>query len=213
MFLSILETLICSFIFSEFVGWVVHQLLHSEKIEWLSRSHMIHHLRVYGPKTPQRRKEEYISSTDNRISIGNIGLEWLLPLGFVVAIEVGANILLGTSTAMILLFTGSSIAYGIFLFGYMHNNMHRKNFWMEKTPIIKNWFLNSRRLHDIHHLHFSETGLNDVNYGICFHFFDKLLGSYKKDFSKFNNEGYQAAINRYGYLDKSGSPESVTPTS
>jgi hypothetical protein len=40
---------------AEFLGYWLHRLLHSDKIPALSRSHMIHHLRYYGPKHRMRQ--------------------------------------------------------------------------------------------------------------------------------------------------------------
>ena len=39
-------------IFAEFFGYWLHILLHNDKIKWLSRSHMQHHLREYHPSKP-----------------------------------------------------------------------------------------------------------------------------------------------------------------
>src|SRR5690242_17080641 len=81
-------------VYSEFVGYFVHKLLHSERIPALSRDHMIHHLKQYGPKMSMRSDEYYISSNE-RFNIGNVGLEWLVPLGIVVAASVGIMTLVG----------------------------------------------------------------------------------------------------------------------
>ncbi|MDE1975878.1 MAG: hypothetical protein KGI84_01305, partial [Elusimicrobia bacterium] len=54
---------------AEFVGYWLHILLHSDKIKFLSRSHMIHHLISYPPDTPMRPSEEYMLSTQGRASL------------------------------------------------------------------------------------------------------------------------------------------------
>src|ERR1041385_7155427 len=71
--------------FSEFIGYWVHILLHSHRIEFLSRNHMIHHLVVYSPTRPMRISDEYQASTHDRANLFGMGLEWLLPLGTVLA--------------------------------------------------------------------------------------------------------------------------------
>ena len=41
---GILESVICSCLVAEFIGYWLHRLLHSDKLAWLSRNHMAHHL-------------------------------------------------------------------------------------------------------------------------------------------------------------------------
>jgi hypothetical protein len=61
------------------LGYLLHRLLHSGRIGFLSRSHMKHHLALYGPLQPQRPGTAYHDATTGDVAIGNVGLEWLLP--------------------------------------------------------------------------------------------------------------------------------------
>ena len=38
------------------------------------------------------------------------------------------------------------IAWPVFMFSYLHDRMHLKDFWMARTPVIKIWFCRARRL-------------------------------------------------------------------
>lgn len=199
---SILLTLVLSIIFAELCGYVIHVVLHSQKIEYLSRNHMLHHLKVYGPTMPQRPDANYRGSVEDRAAVLGVGMEWLGPIGLILAIVYGVSYFLAIPFLYTNVFTAGALGWGYFLFGYMHDNMHLKNFWMERAPLIKNWFLNIRKLHDIHHLHVDNDGKMNVNYGICFFFFDKVFNSYKKEFSTFNKQGHLVALSKYDYINK-----------
>src|SRR5258708_36941951 len=75
---GVLESVICSCLVAELVGYWLHRLLHSGKLPFLSRSHMLHHLLLYGPMQPMRA-EHYNNVTPGRLSLRNSGLEWLAP--------------------------------------------------------------------------------------------------------------------------------------
>ena len=68
-----------SVMIAELLGYLLHRLLHSGWIRWLSASHMKHHMVLYGPLQKQRPSEHYMDATTDRLSIGNIGIEWLAP--------------------------------------------------------------------------------------------------------------------------------------
>lgn len=197
-----IATIFLSVIYTELVGYWMHVLLHSEKVPWLSKSHMLHHLRDYGPKKPLHREGEYINSAMGRLNFFGIGLEWFLPAAGVIGLTVGLLNLLGVPWQYQTLFTITGMLWGHFLFGYMHSAMHFKNFWMLHVPILKNWYLSIRKLHDFHHLQFSDDGRMLKNYGICFFWFDRLLGSYSSKSEKFNQTGFEASFIRYKNLLK-----------
>jgi hypothetical protein len=77
-------TLAISCLLAEFFGYWLHRLLHSDKIPFLSRGHLIHHFLIYGPGQPMRH-DEYQDATRHRFSVGNVGLEWLAPSGIILA--------------------------------------------------------------------------------------------------------------------------------
>ena len=187
-------------IFSEFCGYFLHILLHSEKVPYLSRSHMIHHLRVYSPKRSLRSGDTYLGSTEGRASLLGVGMEWVAPIGLIVVATYTVFELFGFSRICFGLFTGSALTWGYFLFAYMHDAMHLKTFWMEKVPGLSSWFRSIRRLHDIHHVQISDDGRMLTNYGICFFFMDRIFGSLSPKHKPFNESGYEAAERRYADL-------------
>ena len=75
---------------SELLGYLLHRLLHTGWIPWLSGSHMKHHMVLYGPLQKQRPSEEYLDATTGRVALGNIGLEWIVPSTVVLATVVAA---------------------------------------------------------------------------------------------------------------------------
>jgi sterol desaturase/sphingolipid hydroxylase (fatty acid hydroxylase superfamily) len=48
--MDIIVTILAAALIAELTGYLMHILLHSNKIAFLSKSHMIHHLVLYGPK-------------------------------------------------------------------------------------------------------------------------------------------------------------------
>lgn len=195
--LAAASALIGGWFFCEFVGYFLHILLHSERIPYLSRSHMIHHLKVYNPKQGLRQGGSYKGSAQDRTSVLGFGLEWVAPIAFIMIVTALGFWLLQIAIVYYFIFTLSAILWGYFLFGYMHDAMHLKEFWMERVPFLRDWFYSIRKLHDIHHLEFSNDGRMLKNYGICFFFFDRLFVSLSPKHKLFNQDGFTASMKRY----------------
>lgn len=184
-------------LYAEFMGYWLHVLMHSERLPALSRAHMIHHLRLYAPDRPQRPSREYALSTYGRANVLGLGLEWLLPIALLLA---GAWLLagaLGAGPYARAAFSGAGLGWGALMFWYMHDAMHLQGFWMEDSPLWRDWFLVLRRRHDIHHMDLSPAGRMDKNYGICLFWFDRLFGSFSDRHQRFNRAALAAANARY----------------
>ena len=195
-FIDILLTLTGSVVIAELAGYALHRLMHSDRFPAMSRAHLIHHLLIYGPQQPMRTAE-YNDATSGRTSIGNVGLEWLIPSGLILAICWCALWLLGIPLAYRVLSMITLLAWPIFMFSYLHDRMHIQNFWMERTPVIRWWFRKARRLHDIHHRSLDSDGRMDKNFGIGFFLFDRVFRTLAKRHCPFNWHGYRAAVRRY----------------
>ena len=196
-FIGVVATLVDSVVVAEFAGYWLHRLLHSDKFPSLSRGHLIHHYLVYGPRQPMRAGE-YRDATDNRFSMGNVGLEWLAPSAIILLFCWGVMVLLGVPRVYQVIALGTLLGWPILMFSYLHDRMHVENFWMTRIPVIKAWFLKARRLHDIHHRSMNPRGFMDTNFGIGFYFFDRFFQTICKHHRPFNWSGYQAALERYG---------------
>ncbi len=200
---SVLVTLIFSVLVAELAGYWLHRLLHSDKVKFLSRGHLIHHFLIYGPRQPMRTEVGYRDATDNRFSVGNVGLEWLMPSAIVLAICWGAMILLHVPRTYQALAVCGLLGWPIFMFSYLHDRMHEQNFWMTRVPLLSRWFLKARRLHDIHHRSLDGDGRMDSNFGIGFYWFDRLFGTMAQRHRPFNWSGYEIAKQRYLLEDNS----------
>ena len=194
---SVAMTLIFSVLLAELAGYWLHRLLHSDKVKFLSRGHLIHHFLIYGPRQPMRTDAGYRDATDNRFSVGNIGLEWLMPSAIVLAICWGAMILLHVPRVYQGLAVCGLLGWPIFMFSYLHDRMHEEGFWMTRVPLLSRWFLKARRLHDIHHRSLDSDGRMDTNFGIGFYWFDRLFGTMAQRHRAFNWSGYEIAKQRY----------------
>jgi sterol desaturase/sphingolipid hydroxylase (fatty acid hydroxylase superfamily) len=197
--LKIAATVAGACLFTEFVGYFIHILLHSNKIGFLSRNHMIHHLKVYQPKRGMR-SAQYLGSTYGRAEVDGVGLEWLAPIAVILAGFFGVCWALEVAWYYQALFIAVALLWGRWVFGVMHDAMHLEDFWMAKNPLTRAWFVNVRRLHDIHHLSIEDDGRMIKNYGICFFGMDRLFGSLKTKMTSFNEKGYRAALERYAAI-------------
>jgi sterol desaturase/sphingolipid hydroxylase (fatty acid hydroxylase superfamily) len=196
-FVGVVATLVDSVVVAEFAGYWLHRLLHSEKFPALSRSHLIHHFLIYGPRQDMRA-EDYHDATDNRFSVGNLGMEWPAPSAIILLFCWGVMMLLSVPLVCQVFALCTLLAWPILMFSYLHDRMHIESFWMTRVPLLRSWFLKARRLHDIHHRSVNSEGLMDTNFGIGFYFLDRCFRTMAKRHRPFNWEGYRATIGRYG---------------
>jgi len=197
-FLVLTALLCCAF--AEIFGYWLHRLLHSNKLPWLSRNHMVHHLQIYGPQQPLRA-DGYKDATGGRFSIGKVGLEWLAPSAVILGLCWGAMAVAGVPRRCQIVALVTLLLWPIFTFNYLHDRMHLSNFWMTRIPLLRSWFLQARRLHDIHHRRLDDAGRMDSNFGIGFFLFDRLFGTMAIRHQPFNWKGYQVARTTYAFLD------------
>ena len=197
--LAVAAWMISAILVSELLGYVLHRLLHSGWIRFLSTNHMKHHLLLYGPLQKQRPGREYLDATTGHLAIGNVGLEWILPGGFLLITLGGLFTVVGIRALYQIIFFATSLAWSFWVFSYLHDRMHITGFWMERMPIVKVWFCWARNLHDIHHRVLNNQGLMDKNFGIGFAFFDWVFGTMAPVQPRFNHAGLAAAQQRFDF--------------
>jgi len=186
---------------AELLGYWLHRFLHSGVIRYLSRNHMKHHLVFYAPLQKQR-SQAYCDATENGVSLGNIGLEWLVPAGLVMALVLTLFHFLRVPLGYQVLSLGISVGWSFLMFSYLHDVMHVEGFWLAKSRWLKRWFLSARRLHDIHHRVLNDRGLMDKNFGIGFFAFDRLFGTLSLQQPPFNHRGYAVAREKFNYVQE-----------
>jgi hypothetical protein len=198
--LSLLAWLAASVAVSELLGYLLHRLLHSGRIGFLSRSHMKHHLVLYGPLQSQRPGTAYQDATSGDVAIGNVGLEWLLPGALLLVASVTLLSMLQVPLLHQAVFVGGTLVWSFLMFSYLHDRMHMAGFWMESNRWLRKWFVAARDAHDIHHFALNDQGFMDKNFGIAFFFFDRVFGTLASDPPAFNERGYASALSRFGDL-------------
>ncbi|HUJ31375.1 MAG TPA: sterol desaturase family protein [Candidatus Acidoferrum sp.] len=186
-----------SILVAELAGYFLHRLLHSEKIRWLSRSHMEHHLEHYGPLQPMRPSPKYIDATASRWSIGNVGLEWIAPSAVLLALFVAVFAVARIPWPYQVSFIVITLGWSASMFSYLHDRMHIREFWMERSWFLRRWFIPARRLHDIHHLSLNDSGRMNRNFGIGFFWFDRVFGTLADKQQGLNWTGIEAARRHY----------------
>jgi sterol desaturase/sphingolipid hydroxylase (fatty acid hydroxylase superfamily) len=190
-------------LFAECAGYFLHRLLHSDRVRFLSRNHMIHHLLLYNPKN--LRSDHYKDPTVGehaRIGIWGFGLEWLAPVGIWVTGLVAVFSLLHISWQQQFFFVVSALLWSYLLFGVIHNAMHLNHPRLMRIVAVRRWFLRARRFHDIHHVQINERGLMNKNFGICFFFMDRIFGTLEKQAKPFEESAYRRALNRYSFITR-----------
>jgi sterol desaturase/sphingolipid hydroxylase (fatty acid hydroxylase superfamily) len=185
-----------SCISAELLGYWLHRLMHSGAIIFLSRNHMKHHLGIYGPQQEQR-SERYQDATDKRFSLGNIGLEWLVPVSIFTTALLLIFRLAHVRWFYQLTYFVSVLSWSFVMFSYLHDAMHVRGAWLEKNRWLKNWFLAARHRHDVHHCHINDRGLMDKNFGIGMFIFDRLFGTICDVPARFNIRGFKIAQERF----------------
>ena len=196
---------------SELLGYLLHRLLHSGKIGFLSRNHMRHHLVLYGPLQSQRPGTIYRDATTDTIALGNIGLEWLVPGALLLTASVTVLHYLHVSVTHQCIFVAGSLAWSFLMFSYLHDRMHVDDFWMERAPCLKRWFVSAREAHDIHHWALNDDGLMDKNFGIGFFLFDRIFGTWTARWPSFNRDGYANARHRFSDVFESPRAHNAMP--
>jgi sterol desaturase/sphingolipid hydroxylase (fatty acid hydroxylase superfamily) len=196
-------TLAISCLLAEFLGYWLHRLLHSDRVPFLSRGHLIHHFLTYGPGQPMRH-DQYQDATDHRFSVGNVGLEWLAPSAIILAALWALLTLAHVPVLYQALALATLVVWPVLMFSYLHDRMHLTDFWMERTPVLRVWFRGARRLHDIHHHALNDHGHMDANFGIGFFLFDRLFRTMARRHRPFNRGGFRAARSRYGLIERQG---------
>jgi sterol desaturase/sphingolipid hydroxylase (fatty acid hydroxylase superfamily) len=193
---GVLESVICSCLVAELAGYWLHRLLHSDKLPFLSRRHMVHHLLLYGPLQPMRA-ENYKDATNGRFSLGNVGFEWLAPSAVLLIFCWSVMSLFHVPLAYQVIVIANLVAWPFFTFSFLHDAMHLRDFWMARTPLINGWFRRARRLHDIHHHSVDNAGHMDANFGIGFFLFDRVFRTLATRHRPLNRRGLALALQRY----------------
>lgn len=184
-------------LFAEIYGYWLHRVMHSDVIAFMSRNHMIHHLKIYGPRMKQRPQVGYRFAVSGRASLGGIGMEWLVPIGVTIAAILVTFRLLGGTLAPATVFLGSALLYSYFLFWMLHNAMHQRETWLLRRPWLANWFLRARRRHDIHHVRLNRDGRLYANFGIGFGWLDRVFGTAYEQASRVEDSALARAHDRY----------------
>jgi sterol desaturase/sphingolipid hydroxylase (fatty acid hydroxylase superfamily) len=205
--LAALAWLVASIFVSELLGYLLHRLLHSGKIGFLSRSHMRHHLVLYGPLHSQRPGTGYLDATVGELALFNIGMEWIIPGAILLVASVTALHFLHVTLFPQGVFVVGTLSWSFIMFSYLPDRMHMDDFWMERNRWLKRWFLSAREAHDIHHWALNDRGFMDKNFGIAFFLFDRVFGTWAAHWPSFNRRGYKNALHRFADVLETPRPE------
>jgi len=114
---------------AELAGYVLHRVMHSERFPVLSRAHMIRHFELYGP-AQSMRSAVYRRATDGRASLGNIGMEWVVPSAITLGTCWAVMWALHVAWKYEVLVLAILLGWPMFMFSYLHDRMPLEKFWM-----------------------------------------------------------------------------------
>src|SRR5258706_816599 len=118
---GMLESVVCSCLVAELAGYWLHRLLHTDRLPFLSRRHMVHHLLLYGPLP--MRAAHYKDATRGRFSLGNVGFEWLAPSAVLLISCWGVMFLLRLRPVYQFVVLGNPVTWPVFTFNLFHHAM------------------------------------------------------------------------------------------
>jgi sterol desaturase/sphingolipid hydroxylase (fatty acid hydroxylase superfamily) len=163
-------------IYTELVGYLLHRFLHGGCVDWMTRKHMVHHLEFYGPRmkmcTPTYRDREVPGG------IVGVGWEWIAPSLLLLLVELLVLDAAGMGASKQAVFFVGGLSWSVLTFYGAHEAMHVSRPSRYLAGPLRRRFLHARRLHAIHHVAVDAAGRFTSNYGIFFHGFDRLFGTY-----------------------------------
>jgi len=143
---------------------------------------------------------EYRDATDHSFSLGNVGVDWLIPAALLLVCALGVFRLLHVRSLYQLIYFVATLGWSFLMFSYLHDGLHIDGYWMERNRWLKGWFVSARSRHEIHHHAINDQGLMDRNFGIGFFFFDRLFGTLCSVEPAFNDTGYKMAQARFSSM-------------
>jgi hypothetical protein len=165
--MSILLTVLVTYIIVSLFGYVVHWTLHQKWAGLLNSAHMTHHLELYPP-------EDFTSDT-YRDAGQNSALRVFaiaaLPLILAPFVLWFLGIFSFGMVIAVLLVEGS---VG-FLNNYLHDAFHIKNHWLARTPFLQVIFGRWFQLHYLHHVDMGK------NFGIFGFHWDRIFKTFWND--------------------------------
>src|SRR5258708_7406779 len=116
-----------SSLIADCAGYWIHPMLHSNAFPSHIRGHVIHSFLIFGPHQ-SLRADEYENATDHRASLGNIGLEWLVPSALSLASSWGVLLWFHVSRVYQGVPLSTLLLRPIFMFSYLHHRINFRNF-------------------------------------------------------------------------------------
>lgn len=164
---SIIITIVISYLFATFFGHVIHWALHQSWTGFLNQAHMDHHMKQYPP-------EDFVSDNEYRSSGSSSTPKYFLILALPVIVGpiiLGILGILPLSFVLIVLFMEGFMA---FFSDRFHEWIHIKDHWVNHVPGLNKLFANWAKLHYWHHVDMNK------NFGIFIFHWDHVLGTFWK---------------------------------
>ena len=164
--MTILLTILISYIISSFFGYVIHWSLHQSWAGFFNKAHMTHHQVLYPPSdfTSEKYRHAGKDSAPKFFALATLPIILLLLI----------LLLVGILPLPLLITCWTVIGVMGFSHDYIHDAFHLRNHWMSRIPVLRDIFAKWTQLHYLHHVDMSK------NFGIFIFHWDHVFRSFWK---------------------------------
>jgi len=165
--LSLLIIFLLTIIGTTFFGYWGHKALHFKLVKKFSQSHTVHHDKLY-PINDYKSDKYRSAGKDSTVIF----------FAFASLPVLAIPCLLGLLGALSLFQTIFAVALMLFIgwaHDYVHNAFHLNVHWLNKVPVVSNYFQKLGKLHYLHHVDDSK------NFGIIVFWWDQVFRTMKTD--------------------------------
>lgn len=165
--LALLFIFLVTTVGTTFFGYWAHKSLHLKLMSLFSKSHTVHHDKLY-PLSDFKSDTYRSAGKDSTVIFFALASLPVLAIPLLLA-------LFGVLTLFQALFSVSLMLFIGWLHDYVHEAFHLNKHWLQKAPFVSKYFATLEKLHYLHHV--DET----KNFGILTFVWDKLFKTMKTD--------------------------------
>ncbi len=165
--LATLFIFLITIIGTTFFGYWAHKALHLKILSLFSKSHTVHHDKLY-PVTDFKSDKYRSAGKDSTVIFFAIASLPVLAIPCVLGLFGVLSLAQTVFTLALMLFVGWS-------HDYVHAAFHLNKHWLNDVPVIKNYFQKLEKLHYLHHVD------DTKNFGILTFIWDKLFSTMKEN--------------------------------
>lgn len=165
--LALLLVFLVTTVGTTFFGYWAHKSLHMKIMSFFSKSHSVHHDKLY-PINDFKSEKYRSAGKDSTVIFFAVASLPVLAIPLLLS-------LLGILSLFQALFSIATMLFIGWAHDYIHSLFHLKTHWLQKVPVLVNYYNKLEKLHYLHHVDDSK------NFGILTFVWDKLFKTMKTD--------------------------------